>query len=213
MEQLGRFIKKGINARNLQRQSIAVENLSFVNGSHQLKFGVDYRRLSPITGLRKYLQFVQTNLTAAQSGNATSVQTQGNIFGVNLLFTNLSLYDKIRERYTAPHTDIRSALGVKSTAFRGAPEMTRLLLPGVDNLATLALAPQGTPLYKMTYNNFAPRVGLAYQLFRTRQRDGPPRRIWSLLSISAVALLGASQAQGLPLMEPIDFNLGQFHCR
>jgi len=167
----GAFYQKGINARNLQRQINAVENLSFVNGSHQLKFGVDYRRLSPITGLRKYLQFVQTNLTAAQSGNATSVQTQGNIFGVNLLFTNLSLYGQdtwnVTRRLTLTY-GLRWELNPPPSEAHGNDP---LAVTGVDNLATLALAPQGTPLYKMTYNNFAPRVGLAYQLFQNQGRE------------------------------------------
>ena len=36
------------------------------------------------------------------------------------------------------------------------------------DLATTALAPQGTPLWKTSYRNFAPRIGFAYQL-----RDTP----------------------------------------
>jgi len=35
---------------------------------------------------------------------------------------------------------------------------------GVNNPATIALAPRGTPLYDTTYGNVAPRTGLAYQL-------------------------------------------------
>jgi len=35
---------------------------------------------------------------------------------------------------------------------------------GLNAPATLALAPRGTPLYKTTYGNVAPRIGLAYQL-------------------------------------------------
>jgi hypothetical protein len=35
---------------------------------------------------------------------------------------------------------------------------------GLNNPATIALAPRGTPLYETTYGNIAPRIGLAYQL-------------------------------------------------
>src|SRR5439155_18606189 len=35
---------------------------------------------------------------------------------------------------------------------------------GLDNPATMTLAPSGTPLYKTTYGNVAPRIGVAYQL-------------------------------------------------
>src|SRR5262249_17774476 len=37
--------------------------------------------------------------------------------------------------------------------------------------ATLSLAPPGTPMYHTTYNNFAPRIGVAYRL-----RDAPARQ-------------------------------------
>ncbi|MGH9962673.1 MAG: TonB-dependent receptor domain-containing protein, partial [Pyrinomonadaceae bacterium] len=42
---------------------------------------------------------------------------------------------------------------------------------GLENPATITLAPFGTPLYKTTYNNFAPRVGAAYQLSQKQGRE------------------------------------------
>ncbi|MCI0627434.1 MAG: TonB-dependent receptor, partial [Acidobacteria bacterium] len=39
-----------------------------------------------------------------------------------------------------------------------------LTLTQFDDLANLALAPRGTPLYETRYNNLAPRLGIAYQL-------------------------------------------------
>src|SRR5262249_8251605 len=35
---------------------------------------------------------------------------------------------------------------------------------GLNNPATIALAPRGTPLYETTYGNVAPRLGIAWQL-------------------------------------------------
>src|SRR5207244_13331441 len=35
---------------------------------------------------------------------------------------------------------------------------------GLDQPATAALAPRGTPLWQTTYGNFAPRIGTAYSL-------------------------------------------------
>ena len=37
---------------------------------------------------------------------------------------------------------------------------------GLNDPATLALAPRGTPLYQTTYGNVAPRVGVAYQFHK-----------------------------------------------
>jgi hypothetical protein len=41
----------------------------------------------------------------------------------------------------------------------------------LDNLAALAVAPVGTPIFKTRYNNFAPRVGVAYQLSQEKGRE------------------------------------------
>src|SRR6185503_7659373 len=41
-------------------------------------------------------------------------------------------------------------------------------LTGVNNRATIALAPRGERLYATTYNNFAPRIGLAIRPFQNR---------------------------------------------
>src|SRR5260370_38145487 len=35
---------------------------------------------------------------------------------------------------------------------------------GLNNPATLALAPRGTPLYQTTYGNVAPRLGIAWRV-------------------------------------------------
>ena len=42
---------------------------------------------------------------------------------------------------------------------------------GVDDPSRLTLAPLGTPHYRSAYTNFAPRGGLAYQLFQNRGRE------------------------------------------
>jgi hypothetical protein len=46
---------------------------------------------------------------------------------------------------------------------------------GVDNPATMTLAPRGTPLYETTWGNFAPRVGLAYQFEGLKNWDAALR--------------------------------------
>jgi hypothetical protein len=53
--------------------------------------------------------------------------------------------------------------------YNAAPSSPNGALPftvtGVDNLATMTLAPQGTPLWHPQKDDFAPRVGLAWQPF------------------------------------------------
>lgn len=42
---------------------------------------------------------------------------------------------------------------------------------GLDNAATVAFAPPGTPLYETTYDNVAPRFGVAFQLSQKQGRE------------------------------------------
>jgi len=49
------------------------------------------------------------------------------------------------------------------------PSLNAVTSFDLNNLSTLALAPAGTPQYKTTYGNFAPRVGIAYQLSQNQR--------------------------------------------
>ncbi len=46
-----------------------------------------------------------------------------------------------------------------------------LTLTNLDNPSAIAVAPRGTPLYKTTYNNVAPRIGISYQLSQRPGRE------------------------------------------
>jgi len=80
----------------------------------------------------------------------------------------------------------------------------------VNSPAKLALAPFGTPLWSTTYTNFAPRVGLAYDL--TEKGDFVVRGAWGMfydLASDSVASLGqgfASQASKTVLFVPVPLS-------
>src|SRR5262249_38220349 len=82
-----------------------------------------------------------------------------------LLSQNFSLFGqdtwKITPRFTLTYGlrwDVNPPIRGKNAA------NDPFTVTGLDNLATLALAPRGTRLYQTTYGNVAPRVGLAWQL-------------------------------------------------
>jgi len=164
----GQFVQ-GKQVISEQRQINLVDNLSVTQGVHQLKFGVDYRWLAPFSSPFSYRQFIQfSGVTAtpggALSGRASFAQPaafQGNA----LLSQNFSLYGqdtwKITPRVTMTYGlrwDINPPLKGKN------PENDPVTVVGLDNPATMTLAPRGTPLYQTTYGNVAPRLGFAYQL-------------------------------------------------
>jgi hypothetical protein len=53
----------GKNAIDEQRQINLIDNTSVVTGNHQLKFGVDYRWLSPISSPNVYAQFADLQVS------------------------------------------------------------------------------------------------------------------------------------------------------
>jgi len=160
---------QGKEATDEQRQINLVDNLSVTKGSHQMKFGVDYRWLSPFSSPFAYSQFaeftgVTTNPGDALSGTAAFAQASASQTNA-LLSQNFSVYGqdtwRITPRFTITYGlrwDINRPLKGKNAA------NDPFTVIGLNDPATMTLAPRGTPLYQTTYGNVAPRVGLAYQL-------------------------------------------------
>jgi hypothetical protein len=159
-----------------QRQVNLVDNVSIVRGSHQLKAGVDYRWLAPSSSPFAYRNFVQfTGVNAAPGGalSGTAAFAQPAAFQDNALRShNVSLYGQdtwtVARRLTVTYGlrwDVNPPL-------RGLDEGSApFTVVGLEQPATLRLAPRGTPLYDTTYGNVAPRFGVAYQL-----SDSPTRQ-------------------------------------
>ena len=175
-------LQVGTLAENLQRQFNAVSNLSVIHNSHQFKFGVDYRRLSPIVQPQNYSLTLIFNgigtpgaatqpAGSALSGRVQSGQVRQSTTARFPLFTNLSLYGqdswKMTRRLTLTY-GLRWELNIPPTENSGQDAATVI---GLDNPATATIAPPGTPLWNTTYTNFAPRIGIAYQLFQKPGRE------------------------------------------
>ena len=159
---------QGKGGTDEQRQVNLIDNLTLARGSHQLKFGADYRWLAPFTSPFSYRPFVAfTGMTPAPGGalSGTASFAQPATFQTNsLLSQNFSFYGqdawKITPRLTLTYGlrwDINPPLKGKHSAD------DPFTVTGLDNPPSIALAPRGTPLYGTTYGNVAPRVGLSYQ--------------------------------------------------
>ena len=146
-----------------QRQWNLVDTTSLSLGHHQFKFGVDYRRLAPFAVVSSpYLDYgfysesgVETN-SPASSVVVVSAPAYP-------LYKNFSAFAqdewKVSQRLSL-------SLGLRWEV-NPAPGVTQGLKPYTidfvsSNPNTWTLAPYGTPLWKTTWGNFAPRLGAAY---------------------------------------------------
>jgi len=199
-----------------QRQINFVDNLSIIRGSHLLKFGGDYRWLSPFSSPLAYGQFGEFSGLNTASGGAlsgTAVVTESLALQSNaLLAQNFSFYGQDTWRIT-PHLtmtyglrwDIDAALKGKNAA------NDPFTVTGLNDPATLALAPHGTPLYQTTYGNVAPRVGLAYRLAGQRDWGAVLRASFGIFYDSSDGSLGGVSSyfpyEAVKLFAPSQFPL------
>ena len=160
------FLREGSNAHNVQRQFNIVDNLSRQMGTHSLKLGVDYRRLSPIYEPELYQQFVFfLDLASAGSGTPLFNSVTSNNHAT-LLFRNLGVFVqdtwRIVPRFTLTY-GLRWDVDFVPSSLSG-PSLPAVTGYNLNDLAQLALAPEGTPAFHTRYGNVAPRLGAAYQL-------------------------------------------------
>jgi hypothetical protein len=156
----------GSGTRNSQRQFNFVDSLSEQKGTHELKFGVDYRRLTPSFDPSLYTQEpIFLNVLSASANDLFAAQ----VFSAResrLLFQNLGIFAqdswRIIPRLTLTY-GLRWDMDFAPSSLNGAA-LPAVIGFNLSDLSNLALAPPGKPPFKTTFGNVAPRIGLAYQL-------------------------------------------------
>lgn len=156
----------------VQQQYNVIDNVSFQKGSHTIKFGFDYRRLSPTFSQPQYNQLVFfLSMASAEQGQLFLSRVSSFAPGT-LLFRNISAFTqdtwRVAPKLTASYglrwdTDLppETVSGPKFPSLTG--------FSSLSDLSGITFAPTGTPAFRTSYRNFAPRVGLAYQL--SQQKD------------------------------------------
>jgi hypothetical protein len=151
-------------ARNsaLQRQWNIVDSLGESFGRHQLKFGIDLRRLTPIANQAS--PFLEYLYVAKPSVDANlSIAVTGSYAPAYPLYLNFSAF--AQDEWKAS-TRLTLSYGVRWEV-NPAPGVTKGIKPYTvegQSPSNWTLAPEGTPLWHTSWYNFAPRLGAAYLL-------------------------------------------------
>ncbi|MGD0911013.1 MAG: TonB-dependent receptor [Terracidiphilus sp.] len=159
---------EGLGGANYQRQYNVVESLSVQKGAHALKFGVDYRALSPNYGQAPYeaIPFFY-GMSAMEMGDSP-LFVASNYAGGSFLMQNLGMYGqdtwRVNSRLNLTYGLRWDVDIVPKTTNGGVP------LPGLTGFSTnpadlsnLGQAP-GTPPYHTNLTGLEPRFGGAYRL-------------------------------------------------
>jgi hypothetical protein len=150
-------------ASNRGRQFNAIDTFSLSTGRHQLKFGIDYRRIaSPLNPAELLDEPIFQSGQAILSNKSTITVLTKNI-PATPIFHELAAFAQDEWKMTPRlglSLGLRWELNPPPTEEHGNDAYT--LLGSIGNPSSLTLAPQGTALWKTSFYNFAPRLGLAW---------------------------------------------------
>jgi len=152
-------------ADNTQHQINVTDNVSWVAGAHQMKFGLDYRRLHPEEGSLTYqLEYVFGSLANVLANSVPEAFVASRTPDVQLIVPNWSLFAQdtwtVRRNLTLTY-GLRWDYNTAPSSPNGTSPFT---VNEVSDLSTATIAPAGTPLWHPQKHDFAPRLGLAWQV-------------------------------------------------
>jgi hypothetical protein len=158
----------GTEARALSRQLQFLDNVSYARGTHRLRSGIDFRRLTPVDIAPQRIIWTFNSIYRADGSIndiADSLQIANGPGRTSFVFRNFSAYLQDIWRATRRFTmtyglrwDIDPAPRLTHGSF-GAAQFT-----SIDDLPRFSALPSGRPFYRTEYTRLAPRIGIAWQL-------------------------------------------------
>jgi hypothetical protein len=184
----------GPTASNAQHQLNFTDSYSFLTGRHHLKLGTDIRRISTLSNPYNYNeQFYWFDLPSALTG-ISPLAIVGSFQSVWLAAHNYSFY--VQDTWKTS-SRLTLTFGVRwdiNPAPRAENGLNLLAFDSFSNLADLAAAAPGKPVYNTTYDNFAPRIGGAYQLSQRSGWETVLRGGWGIFYDLGTGIIGSESA-------------------
>jgi hypothetical protein len=146
-----------------QQQFNFVQNMTWVAGNHEFKFGADYRLLRPIQDSRSLsISYSFTTPAARLNGVPNQIQVQAFAPVTEFRVHNFSGFVQDTWRI-ARHFSLSYG-----TRYEVNPPLAGDRLPyqldGLNNPLTATIARPGTRQWNTTWNNFAPRIGFGWTI-------------------------------------------------
>jgi hypothetical protein len=146
-----------------QKQWNLLDSLALARGRHKLNFGFDFRRLDPDVYQSSPVAVYAYFTASAAEANSVDEGVAESFSPAHPVYTNFSAFVQ-DEWQPIPKLSVSLGLRWEVNPAPGAPRGNLPYTVVGGSLSTLALAPQGTPLWKTGWFNFAPRIGGAYTL-------------------------------------------------
>jgi TonB dependent receptor/Carboxypeptidase regulatory-like domain/TonB-dependent Receptor Plug Domain len=157
-------LQVGTRTANVQRQLEFLDTFSMATGTHQLKFGADFRRLAPTNQVNGGYGLYLTNFSQLVAGTMGEVVS----IGADPISARSQNWSAFAEDLWTVGPRLTLTYGfrweINTPPVSTTPGKPLYAIEGVFDAGPLQLAPAGTPLWHTRYDNFAPRFGAAYQL-------------------------------------------------
>jgi hypothetical protein len=157
-------VREGTLTNNMQRQLNLLDSFSITAGVHQLKFGVDFRRMEPTNSPNSGYYVVPNDYATLLAGQVNLVLTSTSD-PITIRLDNYSLFAqdawKIARRLTLTY-GLRWEINTPPAST--TPGEPLYAVAGIFNSGPLGLVE--APLWHTRFHNFAPRIGAAWQISR-----------------------------------------------
>jgi outer membrane receptor protein involved in Fe transport len=175
---------QGTTTQNQVNQLDFVDNFSWVHGPHQLKFGVDLKRLTPVQARRSFETYYDFPDGPSMLAGNFDFEDNGFFLPVDILVYNLGIYAqdawKVNPRLTITY-GLRWNYNPAPSSTNNIPFVAfNSINVNNPNPNTSVISPVGPPVYQNQWNGFAPRVGVAYQLSQDPKWARVIRAGWGL---------------------------------